>query len=117
MKLGGRGLSQLLLPHWRELQRSGDLRPCCPSDMASVTPYKREQLPFIHRTWKTALHALDRVSPYGRKPTTVNGDHSINGDEEHHRGVKRRRLDDDSLESSLGINGGFGHLPDNFDEF
>ena len=85
--------------------------------MASVTPYKREQLPFIHRTWKTALHALDRVSPYGRKPTTANGDHSINGDEEHHRGVKRRRLDDDSLESSLGINGGFGHLPGNFDEF
>ena len=84
--------------------------------MASVTPYKRE-LPFIHRTWKTALHALGGVSPYGRKLATANGDRPVNGDEDHHRGVKRRRLDGDSLESNLSYNGGFDHLTENIDEF
>ncbi len=79
--------------------------------MATVTPYKRE-LPFIHRTWKTAV---DSLSQYGRKLTTVNGNSPLNGDEGP-RVVKRRRLDDDSLESAL--NGALGHLlPENLDDF
>ena len=84
--------------------------------MASVTPYKRE-LPFIHRTLKTALHALGGVSPYGRRIPTANGDRPINGDEDHYRGVKRRRLDDDSSESGLGLNGDLDHLIENIDDF
>lgn len=72
--------------------------------MATVTPYKRE-LPFIHRTWK---NAVDSLSQYGRKLTTANGDSPVNGDEGGPRMAKRRRLDDDSLESAL--NGAMDHL-------
>lgn len=79
--------------------------------MATVTPYKRE-LPFIHRTWKSAV---DSLSQYGRKLTTANGDSPVNGDEGP-RMAKRRRLDDDSLESAL--NGAMDHLlPETLDDF
>lgn len=68
--------------------------------MATITPYKRE-LPFIHRAWKTAVSAVDHLSPYGMgiKLSTANGDNVIN-DDPALRATKRRRITEDSPDST-----------------
>ncbi|KAI1101789.1 hypothetical protein F4804DRAFT_288584 [Jackrogersella minutella] len=73
--------------------------------MATVTPYKRE-LPFIHRAWKTAV---DHLSPYsmGIKLSSTNGDTVVN-DDHAPRATKRRRITEDSPESTP--NGVMSHL-------
>ncbi|KAI0885383.1 uncharacterized protein GGS22DRAFT_163581 [Annulohypoxylon maeteangense] len=73
--------------------------------MATMTPYKRE-LPFIHRAWKTAV---DHLSPYsmGIKLSSTNGDTVVN-DDHALRAAKRRRITEDSSESTpKGI---LGHM-------
>ncbi|KAI0385630.1 hypothetical protein F5Y04DRAFT_189117 [Hypomontagnella monticulosa] len=68
--------------------------------MATMTPYKRE-LPFIHRAWKTAVSAVDHLSPYGMgiKLSTANGDNVVN-DDQAPRATKRRRIAEDSPDST-----------------
>ncbi|KAI1398056.1 hypothetical protein F4819DRAFT_469819 [Hypoxylon fuscum] len=81
--------------------------------MATITPYKRD-LPFIHRAWKTAV---DRFSPYnmGIKLSSANGDNLVN-DDQVPRATKRRRIAEDSPESTP--NGAVGHLlPENPNDF
>ncbi|KAI0202682.1 hypothetical protein F4808DRAFT_449683 [Astrocystis sublimbata] len=57
--------------------------------MATVSPYKPDSLPFIHRAWKTAVDHL----PYsmGIKLSTANGETPTNGDPPS-RPLKRRRV-------------------------
>ncbi|OTB10216.1 hypothetical protein K445DRAFT_257073 [Daldinia sp. EC12] len=81
--------------------------------MATITPYKRE-LPFIHRAWKTAV---DHLSPYGMgiKLSSTNGDNVVS-DEHGSRATKRRRIVEDSPESTP--NGAVGHLlSENYNDF
>ncbi|KAI1174552.1 hypothetical protein F4777DRAFT_379579 [Nemania sp. FL0916] len=70
--------------------------------MATVSPYKRDSLPFIHRAWKTAVDHL----PYGMgiKLSTPNGDTSANGDQPS-RPLKRRRLAEASPEAARAVPG------------
>ncbi|KAH8158542.1 hypothetical protein CIB48_g9715 [Xylaria polymorpha] len=68
--------------------------------MATVSPYKRDSLPFIHRAWKTAVDHL----PYGMgiKLSTANGDTPTNGDQPP-RPLKRRRLAEASPEAARAV--------------
>ncbi|KAI1281542.1 hypothetical protein F5Y07DRAFT_353022 [Xylaria sp. FL0933] len=59
--------------------------------MATVDPYKRDSLPFIHRAWKTAVDHLPRYGGMGIKLSTANGDTPSNGDHAP-RPLKRRRV-------------------------
>lgn len=70
--------------------------------MATISPYKRDSLPFIHRAWKSAVDHL----PYGMgiKLSTANGDTPINGDDVS-RPVKRRRVVEASPEAARAVPG------------
>ncbi|KAI1199301.1 hypothetical protein F5X97DRAFT_296706 [Nemania serpens] len=70
--------------------------------MATVSPYKRDSFPFIHRAWKTAVDHL----PYGMgiKLSTPNGDTPTNGDHLP-RPLKRRRVAEASPEAARAVPG------------
>ncbi|KAI1110163.1 hypothetical protein F5Y14DRAFT_370911 [Nemania sp. NC0429] len=70
--------------------------------MATVSPYKRDSFPFIHRAWKTAMDHL----PYsmGMKLSTPNGDTSTNGDHLS-RPLKRRRVSEASPDAARAVPG------------
>ncbi|KAI1129823.1 hypothetical protein F5Y10DRAFT_237340 [Nemania abortiva] len=62
--------------------------------MATVSPYKRDSFPFIHRAWKTAVEY-----GMGIKLSTANGDAPTNGDHPP-RPLKRRRVVEASPEAA-----------------
>lgn len=68
--------------------------------MATVSPYKRDSLPFIHRAWKSAVDHL----PYGMgiKLSTATADTPINGDDVS-RPLKRRRVVEASPEAARAV--------------
>ncbi|KAI1360059.1 hypothetical protein F5Y08DRAFT_344044 [Xylaria arbuscula] len=72
--------------------------------MATVSPYKRDSLPFIHRAWKTAVDNFPRYSGMGIKLSTANGDTPTNGDHPP-RPLKRRRVDEASPETARAMPG------------
>ncbi|KAI0513103.1 hypothetical protein F5B22DRAFT_612266 [Xylaria bambusicola] len=72
--------------------------------MATVSPYKRDSLPFIHRAWKTAVDNFPRYGAMGIKLSTANGDTSTNGDHPP-RPLKRRRVDEASPDTARAMPG------------
>ncbi|KAI0406369.1 hypothetical protein F4802DRAFT_559074 [Xylaria palmicola] len=70
--------------------------------MATISPYKRDSLPFIHRAWKTAVDHL----PYGMgiKLSTANGDTPVDVDQPS-RPLKRRRVAEASPETARAVPG------------
>ncbi|KAI0451882.1 hypothetical protein F5B21DRAFT_360527 [Xylaria acuta] len=82
--------------------------------MATVSPYKRDSLPFIHRAWKTAVDHL----PYGMgiKLSTANGDAPTNGDQPP-RPLKRRRVAEASPEAARAVPGRLlSEIPDDVEK-
>ncbi|KAI1305460.1 hypothetical protein F5Y03DRAFT_355977 [Xylaria venustula] len=72
--------------------------------MATVSPYKHDSLPFIHRAWKTAVDHLPRYGGMGIKLSTANGDTPTNG-EHPPRPLKRRRVAEVSPEAARAMPG------------
>ncbi|KAI1421727.1 hypothetical protein F5Y12DRAFT_686143 [Xylaria sp. FL1777] len=70
--------------------------------MATVSPYKRDSLPFIHRAWKTAVGHLPKYGGMGIKLSTANGDSPTNGDHPQ-RPLKRRRVAEASPEAARTV--------------
>ncbi|KAJ8109796.1 hypothetical protein ONZ43_g6036 [Nemania bipapillata] len=65
--------------------------------MATVSPYKRDSFPFIHRAWKTAVEY-----GMGIKLSTAHGDTPTNGDHPP-RPLKRRRVVEASPEAARAV--------------
>ncbi|KAI0469268.1 hypothetical protein F4859DRAFT_487586 [Xylaria cf. heliscus] len=82
--------------------------------MATISPYKRDSLPFIHRAWKTAVDHL----PYGMgiKLSTANGDTPGNEDQPP-RPLKRRRVAEVSPEAARAVPGRIlSEIPDDIEK-
>ncbi|KAI3332774.1 hypothetical protein F4824DRAFT_474337 [Ustulina deusta] len=73
--------------------------------MATVSPYKRDSFPFIHRAWKTAVDHLPRYGGMGIKLSTANGDTPTTNGDHPSRPLKRRRVAEASPEAARAVPG------------
>ncbi|TGJ87245.1 hypothetical protein E0Z10_g1553 [Xylaria hypoxylon] len=73
--------------------------------MATVSPYKRDTFPFIHRAWKTAVDHLPKYGGMGIKLSTANGDTPPTNGDHPSRPLKRRRVAETSPEAARAVPG------------
>ncbi|KAJ8127553.1 hypothetical protein O1611_g6081 [Lasiodiplodia mahajangana] len=66
--------------------------------MATVSQFKRDSFPFLHRTWRAAFESVGM----GSKLSTANGDTPTNGDQPV-RPLKRRRVVEASPETARAV--------------